>query len=392
MATRRFELPGIQDLSKEQEAARALSKEGQHLIVGGPGTGKTVLALMRVRRHARDRDPHVFLVHNNLLHRWSVALAGETVSINTWTRWFGRKFWEVNGQLLPKKGAGRPGGFEPIDWDSVLDLVGRANRVKDPPFLVIDEGQDMPPDFYRSLVKLGFERFFVAADQNQQITDAHSSRRDIETQLDIDTEDVVELTDNYRNSTPVARLAREFYTDDPASPRPILPKRQGVPAWLFEYPPERFAEICRRIVRLVDRDPTRLVGVLAPNNDVRRRYFDGLRAVGGDALDHDPPAIATFHGNHRPDVRFDEGGILVINCQACKGLEFDVAVLADVDRHYYRPDDRESTMKLFYVMVARAREQVILLRQTGVDSRIEAILPKDPKVLRRSVLTGRTGN
>ena len=54
MAKRKFELPGIQDLSKEQEAARALPSEGQHLIVGGPGTGKSVLALIRGRRHARE--------------------------------------------------------------------------------------------------------------------------------------------------------------------------------------------------------------------------------------------------------------------------------------------------------------------------------------------------
>ena len=39
------------------------------------------------------------------------------------------------------------------------------------PFLVIDEGQDMPPQFYHALVALGFDRFFVVADQNQQITE-----------------------------------------------------------------------------------------------------------------------------------------------------------------------------------------------------------------------------
>ncbi len=386
MAKRRFELPGIQDLSKEQEAARALPKEGQHLIVGGPGTGKTVLALIRARRHARDRDSHVFLVHNRLLHRWGVQLAGETVSSTTWTKWFGRKIWEITGQLLPTKGSDPPGGFQPIDWDAVLELVKRVGPLRDAPYLVIDEGQDMPPEFYRSLVRLGFERFFVAADQNQQITDAHSSRKDIETELGINTKDVVELTDNYRNSAPVAKLARVFYTDDPASPRPVLPERWGVPASIVYYPPERFDEICERIVRLVDRDPTKMVGVLAPNNYVRQRYLDGLCAAEGDALDHDPPTIETFHGDHRPDVRFDEGGILVINCQACKGLEFDVAVLADIDQHYYRPDDREAAMKLFYVMVARAREQVVLLRQDGAESRIELILPRDRAVLRKKRL------
>ena len=386
MARRPFELPGIQDLSKKQEAALALPKEGQNLIVGGPGTGKTVLALIRARRHASDGDPHVFLVHNHLLHRSSAQMAGESLSSATWEWWFGGKFRESSRQDLPRRDADTMGGYRPIDWAAVLDLVKRRDSATDAPYLVIDEGQDMPPEFYRALVRLGFERFFVAADQNQRITDHHSSRKDIETELGIETKDVVELSDNYRNSAPVARLARAFYTDDPASPLPSLPGRQGLPAWLIEYPPERFAEVCLRIVRLVDRDPTKSVGVLAPNNNVRQRYLDGLCAVEEEHLDRDPPTIQTFHGDQRPDVRFDEGGILVINCQACKGLEFDVAVLADIDEQYYRPDDREAAMKLFYVMVARAREQVVLLRQSRVECRIEEILPDDPEVLRRRCL------
>ena len=392
MAERRFELPGIQDLSKEQEAARALPKEGQYLVVGGPGTGKTVLALIRARRHGRDRDPHVFLVYNYLLRRSSFQMAAGALMSATWERWFGEKFQEITGRPLPRKNADHPGGYAPIDWKAVLDLTRGPHRVTDAPFLVIDEGQDMPPEFYRSLVKLGFERFFVAADQNQQITEAHSSRKDIETELDIGTKQVIELHYNYRNSTPVAKLARAFYTPDPASPPPALPERSGVPAWLFYYLPESFEDICRRIVRRVDRNPKKLVGVLAPNNAVRQRYLDGLRAVERDVLDHDLPNIETFYGDHRPDVRFDEGGILVINAQACKGLEFDVAVLADIDQHYYRPDDPEPTKKLFYVMVARAQEQVILLRQSGVDSRIDEILPDDPEVLRRMCFKERNGN
>ena len=82
----------------------------------------------------------------------------------------------------------------------------------------------------------------------------------------------------------------------------------------------------------------------------------------------------------------------MINAQACKGLEFDIAVLADIDQHSYRPDDPEPTKKLFYVMVARAQEQVILLRQSGVDSRIEEILPDDPEALRRMCLKETNGN
>ena len=390
MAKRRFELPGIQDLSKEQETVRALPREGQHLIVGGPGTGKTVIALIRARRYQRDQDDYVFLVFNHLLHRASTQLFPGELSGATWWAWFRDQFETIAGETLPRKSAER-GDFRPIDWDGVRKVVSRRPASSRPPianapFLIIDEGQDMPPQFYQALVALGFERFFVAADQNQQIHDEHnSSRRDIETELAIDTEDVIELKHNYRNCGPVARLARAFYTGDPASPPVDLPSRRGPTAWLCDYTPRRFAEICRRIVKIVDRDPATLIGVIAPNNDVRKRYLEGLSAATCD-LDNGVPRIETFFGQHRPEVRFNEGGILVINVQACKGLEFDVAVLADIDLHYVPPTDLDAVRKRFYVMVARARERVILLRRRGARSRIEEILPADPAVLERKDL------
>ncbi len=389
MAKRRFELPGIQDLSKEQEEVRALPKKGKHLIVGGPGTGKTVVALIRARRHQREQDPYVFLVFNHLLHRASAQqfrderFPGE-LSGATWWGWLRGRFEAITGEALPQKPPG-PDGFRPIDWDGVGELVSRRRAsgrplVAEAPLLVIDEGQDMPPRFYETLFALGFRRFFVAADQNQQILDDNSSRRDIETELGIDPEEVIELVHNHRNSGPVARLARAFYTGDPASPPVVLPSRGGPAALLCKYADRRFPNICRAIVKIVDRHPAKLVGVIAPNNPVRQRYADGLKAATG-GLDNGAPRIETFFGQHRPDVRFDEGGILVINAQACKGLEFDVAVLADIDRHHVAPADLDAVRKRFYVMVARARDQVILLRRRWVNSPIDGILPEDPTVL-----------
>ena len=384
MPKRKYELPGIQDLSKEQEAARVLPKEGQHLIVGGPGTGKSVLALIRARRHHRDGDSYLFLVFNHLLSRASGQLFGDGLVGETWFGWFLETLEKIAGQPAPRKQPSRS-GFREIDWSRVAEIVYElpAGVHREPPFLVIDEGQDMPREFYTMLVELGFDRFFVVADQNQQITEANSSRKDIQDCLALETGDVIELRHNYRNGYRVARLANAFYTGDPASPPPELPAMApGSAPILYTYDGDTPNAVARAILRLADRDPRQLIGIIAPNNAVRERYLAALRSADAQ-LDNTPPPIETYHGEHRAEVAFDEGGILVINAQACKGLEFDTVVLADIDEHYVRRADPDGAKRLFYVMVARARERVFMFAKRNGSSDIQRILPADPDLLRR---------
>src|SRR5690606_18002789 len=147
---------------------------------------------------------------------------------------------------------------------------------------IIDEGQDMPPAFYHALVSLGFEDFYVVADQNQQIhPDRSSSRRDIENALGLARGAALELRHNYRNSHAIARLARAFYTGDPASPPPALPPESpsATTPELVTYGSENtssFQRIADRILQIADRNPRKLVGIITPNNGVRERFFAGL--------------------------------------------------------------------------------------------------------------------
>ena len=385
MAKRKFELPRIQDLSKEQEEARALRKEGQHLIVGGPGTGKSVLALIRSGRHQRERDDYLFLVFNHLLNRASGQLFGNGLASRTWDGWFRSKFREIAGQPVPVREPNNR-GFREIDWTGVEQIIQALPVWEDrrPTYLVIDEGQDMPPEFYAALANLGFDHFFVVADQNQQITDANSSRKDIADCLDIEATDVIELRQNYRNNYPVAKLARAFYTGDPASPPPELPEpAPGAVPRLYSYEQSNLSGVAQDILRLADRDSRMLIGVIAPSNQVRERYLKALQSV-ELRLDNPRPTIETYYHGENPDkVAFGDGGILVINAQSCKGLEFDTVVLADIDEHFVRRRDPNDAKRLFYVMVARAREQVFMFMKRGGRKDILRILPADRDVLRR---------
>ena len=395
---RRWELPGIDDLTKEQDAVLALQTNGRHLVIGGPGTGKTVVCLLRARRHAREGDDYTFLVWNHLLHRASASMFSGEFSARTWVSWFWSQFRTLLEKgvptLLPPEGT----TWRPIDWPEVRRLIGSLPERSGPgnlPLLVIDEGQDMPPGFYDSLNQLGFEHIFVAADQNQQIKDENSSLKELKDSLCVDGNDVIELTYNHRNTYPIARLARTFYTGDPASPPPDLPIRADTiyAPRLYCIDEGTMPRIARSILRHWDQDPRRLVGVIAPNNRVRKRYHREINKALQSTepsltLDNGTPEIQTFHGGHRPDVRFDQGGILVINAQACKGLEFDTVVLADIDQHPTTDTDLDRTRKLFYVMVSRARRQVVMFMNKSSRA-IETILPEDQSILRRENVTGR---
>jgi DNA helicase-2/ATP-dependent DNA helicase PcrA len=383
-----FKLPGIQDLSKDQEDGRALPKNGQHLIIGGPGTGKSVLALLRARRHHEDDEDYVFLIYNHLLNQASCLLFGKALSSKQWMSWFMSTFRKMTGEPFPTLPPRSGSTWKEIDWDGGLAIIGDQSlpSVNGFPYLVIDEGQDMPPQFYQALANLGFENFFVVADQNQQIVpDKNSTRRDIENVLAIDTADVIELQDNYRNSHAIARLARCFYTGDPASPPPKLPVAVATASkrpMLVDYQPDAFQKIIGRILKISDNDRSKLIGVIAPNNKVRERYFKELMNANVELV-NGRPNITTFASGDGHEMAFDEGGVMVINAQACKGLEFDTVVLADIDKYHCNPKNQNAVRRLFYVMVARAIDQVIMLKEAGSHCPVDAILPKEPDVLER---------
>ncbi len=396
MAKRRWALPNIEDLSKDQERVRLLPKEGCHLIVGGPGTGKSVIALLRARRHhrvgaTRSSGPqdYAFLVYNRLLLEASRELMDGAVNAHPWIGWFRSVFKSALKHPCPAMN----GRSFALDWSAIRTAIAAATDLPAPgtPFLIIDEGQDMPPPFYQALAELGFEHFFVVADQNQQITDEHSTIRDIANALALDPQERIELRDNYRNAYPVARLALAFCVEDPASPCTQLPPpgRSAKTPVLVDYGPKcqwGFDEVVVRILKAADRDPARLFGIITPDDKTRLRW---LHALGHQPveLDHGRPRICTYaSGDDAGDRRFTEGGIFVINAQSAKGLEFDSVVLADINGFHCRPEDKhqmDDLRRRFYVMVSRARERVVLLRQADRPCPCEAILPPDPEVLRR---------
>jgi len=121
---------------------------------------------------------------------------------------------------------------------------------------------------------------------------------------------------------------------------------------------------------------------LTPDNKIRLKFFDALRKSTLE-LDNGMPPIQTYCTGQKERLNFGTGGIMIINAKSCKGLEFDIVILADIDR--FNPKRDISTLKsLFYVMVSRAREQVIMLRTGQRCPVVDSLLPTDHHIISRN--------
>ena len=395
MAKRKFRLPGVEDLNKDQDRVLRLPEDGQFLIVGGPGTGKSVVALLRAMKFSNGND-YIFLTYNRVLSSATDQLT-QALHSNTLLRFFNKKLRDSLKPIREKLKQDEDGNKEQIqNCNSILiknfghDYKKIDKFLQDNNFeltettrhLIVDEGQDMPPDYYERLMDFGYENFFIVADQNQQLeADENSSRKELSNILGLEVEDVIELKQNYRNSHPIALVAQHFFTDK-SSPKPELPEVSkaalGAPV-LYEY--KDFHQCIKFILREVDRDLTNLIGVVVAKTtilDICKRELEGIEIE----LDNEKPKIQSYKTGQAVEIDFSEGGVVVLNASSIKGLEFDVVFIMLNGFEIYN-NDEDSMRKKLYVMSSRAIKKLIFFQSSS--NNITKILPSD-KILQRKRL------
>jgi len=394
VSKRTFDLPGIDELNKDQKAVIRLKESGQFLIKGGPGTGKSVVALLRVRKFHNEGN-YLFLTFNHVLNSSTKQIFGIDIKSDTAQSWFYKLQFDlapgdaVNDFETKKMPHKRDANGKEIQHSPDYDQVAkrfesysaedlRSLPSKDTHF-IIDEGQDLPEGFYEALQVLGFENFFVVADQNQQITEENSSIDELTDVLALEQEDVIELKENYRNSSAIAKFAQLFYTDK-ATPKPEIPNRPSLDTpTLYVY--QLLNSCVEMIHREAARDTSKLIGLIVATETKRESYTKLLtKSVIGNA----DIIISSYSNQTKQNVNIDfsKGGVVVLCDKSVKGVEFDVVFIV-LDGLKVINNDTDAIKKRLYVMASRAKEKLFLLRSASIPNEIEGILPADENIMIR---------
>lgn len=269
------------------------------------------------------------------------------------------------------------GDINRIDWPEVCGhVLGNDESINSESLnlgvLLIDEGQDFPPGFYRFLRILSALgktrkvlhplRCFVLADENQQLTEENSTLDEITGALKICQEDRYILLDNFRNSKEIAELARQFFADVGVMPR--LPTRSSEKP-VHEICTDRSVVVERVLTWLIN-NPLREVGVFVFDDnaraDITARLTNAVQRVRGRNITVQTYSWASRQINPAKNLIFDASDVVtVLNMQSCKGLEFDAVFIVDSQKAsigLYGPDRYKMQM---FVAVSRARNWVSLL-------------------------------
>ncbi|MDX8152087.1 hypothetical protein SK069_10815 [Patulibacter brassicae] len=356
--------PTYQDLSKEQDDVNNLPLKGNYLVTGPPGTGKTVMALYRGKALAGRRESVQLLMHGRLLSQYTSQVVGHLGIdgvVNTFFSWLGkwcRSNWGVN---TPQVEPYRP------DWTRIIELAIEKPPARGAqPHLLVDEGQDMAPEFFM-FAKSVAKGLTVFADENQRITDDNSTLAEIRTKIRPDAE--LKLTRNYRNTREIALVARHFVADSPTGV-PELPERTGPKPELAAHP--RTHESAQRIATYAGNFKRQQIGVIVPNDKkLLSIYRNRLAAALPDSV-----RLQHYSNKGKTEVEFDTPGVTLLHWASAKGLEFDAVFLPELQAVRQELGSPLLHMQL-HVLCSRARERLFLSYTGEGRPAIASLLPLD---------------
>jgi superfamily I DNA/RNA helicase len=383
-----MKLPPESKLSREQREVMNAPTEGTTLVVGPPGSGKTVVAVLRERALKKREERVSSVVFNKVLCRYT----GNELTFHRWLNQWWRS--STNAKFPDLQHTSEDGETQwQLDYSSALEQAKGSwlQKIKARGHwghLILDEAQDFPPDAHRLLFVVQ-QRVFnhlpddekpsvcLLADENQRLTAHNSTLAQIRTAYPgITPDDEYVLRRNYRNTKQIAEFAAHFHVGL-ESGRPDLPTSEGNKPHVLKATLDAAVD---RVVTFAKNNPDQEIGVLVRHERTRKKFFNKLafRLQGSDVKVQTYSSQVEAHKD-ASKLKFEKPGTITILCFASsKGLEFDTVFLPELQNLPLGDGQPDQIRMNMYVMASRARRELWLTidDDTGTHGIWELLPPK----------------
>lgn len=362
-------LPSFTELTDEQKKVFLQDPLKSILVVGPPGTGKTSCALWKAQILAAQYDLNVTLVtRNRMLAALAVQISKDHGGIPV-------KSLTMHGCV--SKDYTLKGFAYPIpqyeqyryNWAEIMELYEACDVQPSVDHLIVDEGQNLPIEFFIWAKRFLAKEMSVFADEDQT-TDVDGCRVGELFRAGYTT--AIPLTLNHRNTEEIADLAATFHVKGKVPHAPARRGRSGDAPRLMQV--ATWQELAQRVaVRY--QNVGAAVGVILYKQAHIMEFHGLLTAL----LSNDRVDYYTSQVEPRAEqaIKMRDRGITIISGESAIGLEFETVFLQDLNRSL--PMRSDVDYRRMYMLCSRARDTLILVNGPAPLSAAQlAALPPPP--------------
>ena len=351
-------------LSIDQIRAVEASDDQHRLVVGAPGSGKTLVLLHRAAhlRRLRQTAPNgfKFFVFTRMLKQYISAACSDVGvpidAVTTYDAWALEYFRREIGGRPPS--SGRSPDFAEIRRRVRDHAVARRHRLYD--FALVDEGQDLDAVVFETLCAIS-RHVTAAADSKQLIYETGSGDAEIAERMGLRRRNTT-LLGAFRCSPYIVPLASAFI-EDPADARAFAGQTQTEPgpretpvlytAGSHEEEIDRLVEVAR--VRLTKGER---IAVLHPKWGSLPPFKRALETAGLDVEIQD----------HKQPIDFSNPCPKLMTYHSAKGLTFDSVFLPRLIGSSFSNHSALLQLRLMFVATTRAVRWVHLSSVEGQEA------------------------